>query len=59
MQKSCPFKLLYWIYQLIKVEFATENDNNYIKCMTPEEAINKVRTLKLVKYLNPSYLYAF
>ena len=44
---------------LIKVEFATENDNNYIECMTQEEAINKVRTLKLAKYLNPFLLYAF
>ena len=46
--------MLYRIYQIIKVEYATENDNNNIECMTREVAIHKIRTLKSAKYLSPS-----
>ena len=55
MQKMA-LHALHRIYQIIKIEYATENGNNNIECMTREVAIHKVRTLKSAKYLSPSSL---
>ena len=47
---------LHRIYQIIEIEYATENANNNIENMTREVAIHKVLMLKSAKYLSPSSL---